>query len=67
MEGLLFDIGLKKKFRERLRQRTLETAIQTLIEKGVKRVSLIVIERNNIALEMYKKRGFKIYKKMAIG
>lgn len=61
-----FDIGLKKKFRGKgYGKRILETAIQTLIEKGVNKVSLIVIGRNIIAFEMYKKRGFKIYEKMS--
>jgi ribosomal protein S18 acetylase RimI-like enzyme len=61
-----FDIGLKREFRGRgYGKRILEIAIQTLAEKGVKNISLVVIGRNKIAFEMYKKRGFKIYEKFS--
>lgn len=43
----------------------LETAIETLNEKNVKEVCLIVIGNNKIALNMYEKRGFEIYEKIS--
>lgn len=57
-----FDIGLSKKYRGKgYGKKLLETAITTLNNKGINRICLSVIERNNIAFEMYKKRGFEIY------
>ena len=57
-EGL-FDIGLCKEYRGRgLGKRLLETAINFLNNRNVEKISLIVIEKNIIAHEMYKKRGF---------
>lgn len=58
-EGM-FDIGLCKKYRGfGYGKLLLETAIEFLNNKKVKKVSLIVIEKNKVAYEMYKKRGFK--------
>jgi len=55
-----FDIGLCKKYRGRgFGKQLLETAIDFLDKKEVLKVKLIVIERNTIAYNMYKKRGFK--------
>ena len=57
-EGM-FDIGLCKSYRGKgLGKKLLETAIQFLNNKNVANIALIVIEKNNIAYEMYKKRGF---------
>lgn len=57
-EGI-FDIGLCKDYRSRgLGKRLLETAIDFLNTKKVDKISLIVIEKNRVAHEMYKKRGF---------
>lgn len=57
-EGI-FDIGLCKKYRHKgYGKRLLETAIYFLNSKNVEKISLIVIEKNKIAHEMYKKRGF---------
>lgn len=53
-EGM-FDIGFRGKG---LGKKLLETAIQFLNNKNVANIALIVIEKNNIAYEMYKKRGF---------
>lgn len=55
-----FDIGLCKQYRGRgYGNQLLETAIDFLNIKKVKSVKLIVIEKNTIAYNMYKKRGFK--------
>ncbi|MGL5329202.1 MAG: GNAT family N-acetyltransferase [Peptostreptococcaceae bacterium] len=59
----LFDIGLCKEYRGRgYGNRLLETAIQFLVNKEVEDISLIVIEQNNIAYNMYQNRGFEISK-----
>ena len=61
-----FDIGLAKEYRGKgYGKRLLETAIQYLNEKKVEELCLTVIEKNSIAYEMYKKRGFKVYKKIS--
>lgn len=61
-----FDIGLMKEFRGRgYGKQLLETAIAFLKEKNIENICLTVIEKNNIAFEMYKKRGFEIYKKLS--
>lgn len=55
-----FDIGLMKEYRGKgYGNRLLEGAIQFLVDKKVDEISLIVIEENRVAHEMYKKRGFK--------
>lgn len=57
-EGI-FDIGLCKEYRSKgFGKRLLETAIHFLNSKNVEKISLIVIEKNKVAHEMYKKRGF---------
>ena len=57
-EGI-FDIGLCKEYRNKgYGKRLLETAIYFLNSKKVENISLIVIEKNKVAYEMYKKRGF---------
>ena len=54
-----FDIGLMKEFRGLGNgKELLELAIGFLSEKNVDRIEIIVIKRNKIAYEMYKKRGF---------
>ena len=61
-----FDIGLVKEYRGKgYGKRLLETAIQYLNEKKVEELCLTVIEKNSIAYEMYKKRGFKVYNKIS--
>ncbi|MGL6185032.1 MAG: GNAT family N-acetyltransferase [Clostridium chrysemydis] len=61
-----FDIGLDRNYRNRgLSKKLLETAIVNLKIRGVQNISLIVIEKNEVAFKIYKKRGFKI--KDAIG
>lgn len=56
----IFDIGLRKAYRGKgYGKRLLETAIDFLNEKKVYKINLIVIEKNQIAYNMYKKRGFK--------
>lgn len=56
----IFDIGLCKAHRGRgYGKMLLETAIDFLNEKKVHKINLIVIEKNEIAYNMYKKRGFK--------
>lgn len=56
----IFDIGLRKTYRGKgYGKRLLETAIDFLNEKKVYKINLIVIEKNQIAYNMYKKRGFK--------
>ena len=57
----MFDIGLCKKYRNKgYGKRLLETAIQFLVNKKVRAISLIVIEQNQVAYNMYKKRGFEV-------
>ena len=46
-------------------KKLLETAIQYLNEKQVEEICLTVIEQNDIAYKMYKKRGFKVYHKLS--
>lgn len=61
-----FDIGLIKEYRGKgYGKKILETAIQYLNEKQVEEICLTVIEKNKIAYEMYKKRGFKVYNKLS--
>lgn len=61
-----FDIGLIKEYRGRgYGKKILETAIDYLSGKGIEDICLTVIEKNTVAFEMYKKRGFKIYKKLS--
>lgn len=61
-----FDIGLCKEYRGKgYGRQLLETAIDYLNREEVERVELIVIEKNNIAFEMYKKRGFKVYNNLS--
>ncbi|MDU7242376.1 GNAT family N-acetyltransferase [Clostridium sp.] len=61
-----FDIGLKKEYRGKgYGKKLLETAIQFLNEKQVEEICLTVIEKNSIAYEMYKKRGFNVYNKLS--
>lgn len=56
----IFDIGLCKMYRRTgYGKRLLETAIDFLERKEVNKINLIVIEKNAIAYNMYKKRGFK--------
>ena len=56
-----FDIGLSNEFRGiGYGKRLLETAIYTLNEVNVDKVTLTVIEKNSIALNMYLKRGFVV-------
>ncbi|MDD7793186.1 GNAT family N-acetyltransferase [Clostridium sp. 'White wine YQ'] len=56
-----FDIGLCKEYRGRGYGRMLlETAIDFLNKKEVNKIGLLVIERNLVAYNMYKKRGFKV-------
>lgn len=59
----VFDIGLTKEYRGKgYGKSLLETAIQFLIEKEVENISLIVIEENKVAYNMYEKRGFETSK-----
>ena len=61
-----FDIGLVKEHRRKgYGKKLLETAIQYLNEKKVEEICLTVIEKNSIAYEMYKKRGFRVYNKLS--
>lgn len=61
-----FDIGLIKEYRGKgYGKRLLETAIIFLNDVNVKNICLTVIESNNIAFEMYKKRGFEVYEKLS--
>jgi ribosomal protein S18 acetylase RimI-like enzyme len=61
-----FDIGLIKEYRGKgYGKKLLETAIQFLNEKQVEEICLTVIEKNSIAYEMYKRRGFKVYNKLS--
>ena len=56
----IFDIGLCKKYRGKgYGKKLLETAIDFLSKKEVESIELIVIEKNTVAYNMYKKRGFK--------
>lgn len=55
----MFDIGLCKKYRgKNYGHRLLETAIESLLKRNAT-VNLIVIEDNQVAYNMYKKRGFQ--------
>ncbi|WP_300379427.1 GNAT family N-acetyltransferase [Clostridium sp.] len=61
-----FDIGLIREARGKgYGKRILETAIETLNEKNVEEVYLIVIGKNKIGYDMYVKRGFEIKEKMS--
>ena len=56
-----FDIGLCNEFRGiGYGKRLLETAIYTLNKANVDNITLTVIEKNSVALNMYLKRGFVI-------
>lgn len=56
-----FDIGLCKEYRNRgYGKLLLESAINSLNESNAKKVTLTVIEKNHVALNMYIKRGFEI-------
>lgn len=56
-----FDLGLRVSARgKKLGGRLLETAINVLREKNTDKICLTVIEKNTVAFEMYKKRGFEI-------
>lgn len=56
-----FDLGLRASARgKNLGRRLLETAISILREKNTDKICLTVIERNAVAFEMYKRRGFEI-------
>lgn len=56
-----FDIGLCKEYRQKgFGKRLLETAVDFLNKKNVERIALTVIEKNSVAFNMYKKRGFII-------
>lgn len=55
-----FDIGLQREFRGKgYGKMLLETSIDFLNSKHVDKISLVVITKNEIAYEMYKKRGFQ--------
>lgn len=55
-----FDLGLVKTVRGKgYGKKLLETAISFLNSKQVAEISLIVITKNTLAYDMYKKRGFK--------
>lgn len=55
-----FDLGLVKTARGKgYGKKLLETAISFLNSKQVAEISLIVITKNTLAYDMYKKRGFK--------
>lgn len=61
-----FDIGLCKEYRGKgYGKRLLETAIEYLKKNNVEKICLTVIEKNSLAYEMYKKRGFKVYQKLS--
>lgn len=61
-----FDIGLVKEYRGRgYGKRLLETAIDYLNKEDIENICLTVIEKNTVAFEMYKKRGFKVYNKIS--
>lgn len=61
-----FDIGLIKEYRGKgYGKKLLETAIEFLKGKNVENICLTVIEKNNVAFEMYKKRGFEVYEKLS--
>lgn len=61
-----FDLGLIKEFRGRgYGTKLLDTIIINIKESGIKNICLIVIEKNNIALNLYKKRGFEIFEKIS--
>lgn len=55
-----FDLGLIKSVRGKgYGKQLLETAINFLVLKQIGEISLIVITKNTLAYNMYKKRGFK--------
>lgn len=59
----IFDIGLCRDYRGKgLGKSVLETAVKVLMDKKVEKIRLIVVEKNTVALNMYKKRGFKVNK-----
>lgn len=59
----VFDIGLTKEYRGKgYGKKLLETAINFLVNKDVDQICLTVIEKNKVAFDMYKKRGFTISK-----
>lgn len=59
----IFDIGLIKEYRGKgYGKKLLETAIKFLVNKDVDQLCLTVIEKNKIAFDMYKKRGFIVSK-----
>ncbi|MEG2338775.1 MAG: GNAT family N-acetyltransferase [Clostridium sp.] len=56
-----FDIGLCKEYRGKgYGKRLLETAIHKLNEANADKVTLTIIEKNSVALNIYLKRGFEI-------
>lgn len=56
-----FDIGLCKEYRGMgYGKRLLETAIDYLKREGTEKICLTVIEKNTVAFQMYKKRGFRV-------
>lgn len=56
----IFDIGLCRSYRGKgYGKKLLETAITFLNHKKVEKINLVVIEKNMVAYNMYKKRGFK--------
>lgn len=58
-----FDIGLCKEYRGvGYGKKLLETAIAFLNSKNVEKICLTVIQKNSIAFNMYKKRGFAVEK-----
>ena len=58
-----FDLGVLKSYRGKgYGKQLLETAIDYLNAKDTPQVSLMVITKNGLAYEMYKRRGFKVSK-----
>lgn len=56
-----FDIGLCREYRNKgYGKRLLDSAINSLNESNVEKVTLTVIEKNHVALNMYLNRGFEI-------
>lgn len=65
-ETAYFDVGLIQNFRgQGYGKKLLEKIIMKLKERGIKNICLIVIERNDIAFNLYKKRGFEIFEKIS--
>ncbi|MDD6796347.1 MAG: GNAT family N-acetyltransferase [Clostridiaceae bacterium] len=59
-------MGLHEKYRgQGLGKKLLETSIEMLKRKCIKKISLIVIGKNKVAYNMYQKRGFKVYRKIS--